>query len=365
MSKRIGLIIASIILLGCVGIIPTSSINKVELTTNASSVKLFTGTVRLGNASFMPTTIGAQGQTANLNIGIETSVDTSGASATVTVTEQSNFNGVAYTVADPNGTITRSQTVNLAGGGSSTTVTIKFKTTTTNSTGGQIVSRVTLSAVNNATPGTPTEIPNLILTVSDPVSACDTCTPEQICWANHCISPIVIDTAGNGFDLTDAQNGVNFDITASGTKMKISWTSAGSDDAWLVLDRNGNGIIDDATELFGTLTPQPYSTTPNGFKALADYDRPENGGNLDKRIDDKDAIFSSLRLWKDLNHNGFSDPNELFALRALGVSSIDFDYKESKRTDQYGNGFRYRAKVYDAKGAQVGRWAWDVFLVHQ
>jgi hypothetical protein len=77
MSKRIGLIIASIILLGCVGIIPTSSINKVELTTNASSVKLFTGTVRLGNASFMPTTIGAQGQTANLNIGIETSVDTS------------------------------------------------------------------------------------------------------------------------------------------------------------------------------------------------------------------------------------------------------------------------------------------------
>lgn len=365
MSGRILLTIGSVIFLCSAALIPVSDIDSPIASTSASIIRPLAGTVWLGGASFTPTSIGAQGQASNLNIGIATSVDTSGASATVTVTEDTNFSGVAYTVADPSGTLTRSQTINLPGGGQSTTVTFKFKTTNTNSTGGSITSRVTLSSPTGATLGTPAQISNLTLTVTDPVAACDTCSDQQICWANRCISPIVIDTSGDGFDLTDAQNGVNFDITASGTRMRISWTSANSDDAWLVLDRNANGIIDDATELFGTLTPQAYSMSANGFKALAEYDRPENGGNLDERVDSKDAIFSSLRLWKDQNHNGFSDPGETFTLPALGVTGIDLKYEESKRTDQYGNGFRYRAKVYDAKGAHAGRWAWDVFLVHQ
>ncbi len=184
-------------------------------------------------------------------------------------------------------------------------------------------------------------------------------------YGNNC-SPVVIDVSGNGFTLTNALNGVNFDVDGNGTAERRAWTTINSDDSWLALDRNGNGSIDGGRELFGSATvqpPPPTGTELNGFNALAEYDERGFGGNKDGQIDNQDAIFPSLRLWRDVNHNGVSEADELKTLPDSGLRTIDLDYKESRRVDQHGNQFKYRTKVKDAQGAQLGRWAWDVFLV--
>ena len=188
---------------------------------------------------------------------------------------------------------------------------------------------------------------------------------EDYHWSSttcKCIrnSPIIIDVDGDGFDLTNAANGVDFNFSGDGFQ-RLSWTAPGSDDAFLTLPHNGN--VASGFELFGNLTHQPETPNPNGFLALAEYDKPEQGGNSDGVIDAGDQVFSLLRLWQDTNHNGVSEEEELHTLPELDVESISLNFKKSKKTDAHGNEFSFRAKVEGGRHSRTGRWAWDVFFV--
>lgn len=196
----------------------------------------------------------------------------------------------------------------------------------------------------------------------DPGYECSACAPavcpQRVCDFIHCDcleSPIMIDLQGNGYSLTSGRAGVVYDLKGTMDPRLYAWTSVNSDDAFLALDRNQDGQINSGIELFGNNTDQPTTEDPNGFVALKVFD-----DNHDDVIDSKDSVYNLLKLWVDSNHDGVTQPRELFSLAAKGVESISCDYRLSKRMDQYGNRFRYKAKI-SIHGEE--RWAWDVFLV--
>jgi hypothetical protein len=190
-------------------------------------------------------------------------------------------------------------------------------------------------------------------------------------------SPIIVDLNDEGINLTNAANGVTFDILASGTAVKVAWTRSGSNNAFLALDRNRNGVIDNGSELFGNVTAQPASvrrsskkdTQPNGFLALSVFDDPAAGGNGDGQITEDDAIYRDLKLWIDGNHDGVSQPTELKPLGDVGVRAISLHYRLGKKLDEFGNKFEFRGFVTLDRDFQIGgsikRRAIDVFLTFE
>ncbi|MFG1447333.1 calcium-binding protein [Xylella fastidiosa] len=151
--------------------------------------------------------------------------------------------------------------------------------------------------------------------------------------------PLVLDLDGDGIETLAAGKHILFDHDGDGITHASGWVK--SDDGLLVLDRNGNGRIDNGSELFGADTVLSNGhTAASGFDALRDLD--SNGDGL---FSAADARFTDVRVWRDLNQDGQSQANELFTLSNLGIASITLTPTDTQRVN-LGNG-----NVMDARGS--------------
>ena len=154
------------------------------------------------------------------------------------------------------------------------------------------------------------------------VKAIEKDLPKDSVFKKSLPSPLVIDLDGDGVELISLADGAAFfDLNLDGFAEHTGWVSP--DDALLALDIDGDGIIDDVSELFGDQTGHA-----NGFLALAAHD-----SNSDGVIDANDALFSDLIVWQDLNGDGFSSANEMLSLTDVGITSIDLAYVDVNETN--------------------------------
>ena len=125
--------------------------------------------------------------------------------------------------------------------------------------------------------------------------------------------PLVIDLNNDGIKDTNLDYKINFDLDNNGFKEATSWID--NNDAFIAIDKNNNGTIDNGSELFGnkSISNNAYAYTnpnaKNGFESLKEFD-----SNNDDIINEKDKEFTNLLLWQDKNSNGISETDELIKL---------------------------------------------------
>jgi hypothetical protein len=134
-------------------------------------------------------------------------------------------------------------------------------------------------------------------------------------------TPLVLDLDGDGIELTSVTDDavVRFDMDMDGLREATGWVNA--DDGLLVFDRNGDNLINDLSELFGTQVQGE-----SGFNVLRQLD-----SNQDNWISAADAAFTQLQVWRDLNQDGYSDSDELFSLSQLGISRIQVTFTKGNQ----------------------------------
>lgn len=176
-------------------------------------------------------------------------------------------------------------------------------------------------------------------------------------------TPLILDLDGKG-SFAFTKKTVAFDIVGNGFKQSLSWPLATS--AFLALDLNGNGSIDNGKEFFGDSTALLNSKSrnaANGFEALAQYD-----SNRDGFITSSDPIFSRLLVWHDQNENGLTDTKELSALTSYGITSLSLSFVAHVQTMTGGIEIPLLVSYYlttDTKGVSTNKVLADIFLTYQ
>lgn len=154
-------------------------------------------------------------------------------------------------------------------------------------------------------------------TMTDATGKVGEAQPFEIIFLKHGNSnvlPIILDLDGDGIEMVDADtSSVHFDMNEDGVADRTGWV--GTDDGLLVLDRNGNGIIDDAGELSFAKDDNQAVTDLEGLRA---WDSNRNGF-----LEAGDTDFNRFRIWRDVNQNGISEAGELFTLSSLGIRSLN------------------------------------------
>jgi Ca2+-binding RTX toxin-like protein len=148
--------------------------------------------------------------------------------------------------------------------------------------------------------------------------------------------PLVLDLDGDGVELTRLDKGAYFDLDADGFAERTAWVTGG--DGFLARDVNGNGTIDDISELFG-------NASTSGFVHLQGLD-----SNGDNSIDASDADFATLRIWRDANGDGISDVGELQTLTEAGITGISLTTTTPATDNIRGNDIRAQATFTRADG---------------
>lgn len=175
-------------------------------------------------------------------------------------------------------------------------------------------------------------------------------------------SPIVIDLHQDGFAFGGLENPVSFWIWPQyHFKQVLNWVQPNSDDAFLALDLNKNGMIDNGGELFGdgTFLQLEETYAVNGLVALAQYDNPELGGNNDGTLSAKDAIWQHLLLWLDQDSDGISLHHELIPLKNTDIIQWHLVAEETQDRDHHQNWLRFKGTATSAK--KVYDWV-DVYF---
>ncbi len=149
--------------------------------------------------------------------------------------------------------------------------------------------------------------------------------------ASTYISPIILDLDGDGVETIGVNAGAYFDHDGNGFAEQTGWV--GADDGLLVWDRDGDGRINNGKELFGNETLLANGAkAANGYAALSELDTSADG-----KVDVNDAAFASLKVWKDLDGDGYSSNGELFSLTDVGVQSINTGATNSTYVDPNSN----------------------------